>query len=174
MKKINIRLDKRSMIIITGVALTAITGYLLMAPLASKVRRVGDEVKTLEGEMIAARQAIQSKDKFQQTGELLTRRGVSLAIDEITKTGAAQNINFFSISPQKIMKSGGSKYPVLPIRMALQSEYRDLGLFLGALENLKESIISIKSFQIDADQDILPQIKTDLVVEVYLQEGEDG
>ncbi len=170
----SIRLDKKMVMIIAGIGLVMIVGYFLMAPLLSKVHSVGDEVKVLECEMGAVRQAIQSEGKFQKAGELLTRRKVSLAIDEITKTGAVRNINFLSISPQKIMKPAESKYPVLPIQMDLQSEYSDLGLFLGDLESLEKSIVSVKSFQVDVDSDILPKINTDLLVEVYLQEGEDG
>ena len=171
---LKIQFDKRSMIIIAGVVLAIIVYYSLMASLFSKVRRVGGEVKALEREMAAARQAIGSQEKFQQTGDLLTRRKISLAIDEITKVGATLNIDFLSISPQKIMKPKGSKYPALPIRMNLQCGYKDLGLFLGALEELKQSIITVKSFQVEVNQQILPQIKTDLIVEVYLREGEDG
>ncbi len=170
----NIRFDKKTVIMVSGIAVAIIAFALMVIPLFNKVGKVGSEVKALELEMISARQAIQSRDKFRQTGNLLTRRKISLAIDEITKMGALENISFVSISPQKISKPKGSKYPVLPIWMNLQSEYKDLGIFLGALEGLGESIITVKSFQIEVDQQILPQIKTDLVVEVYLREGEDG
>ena len=169
-----IQFNKKLIIVIASVTFTATAFFLMIAPLLSKVQRVGGEVKALESEMMSSRQAIQSQDKFRQTGNLLTSQKVSLAIDEITKVGATLNINFLSISPQKIIKPQGSKYPALPIQMSLQSGYKDLGLFLGALEGLKKSIITVKSFQAEVDHQILSQIKTDLVVEVYLREGEDG
>ena len=171
---LNIRFDKKTVIIIAAVSAVIIAFVLMAAPLFNKVRRVGDEVTALDQEMMSARQAIQSQGKFQWTGTLLTRQKVSLAIDEITKLGATLNINFLSISPQKITRPKDSKYPVLPIHMNLQSEYKDFGIFLGALEGLNQSIVTVKSFQVNADQQILPQIKADLIVEVYLQEGEDG
>jgi len=172
MKKIaNIRIDKKTLIAVGSIIATVIIFYLLISPLFAEVRKIGGEVKALENEMAAARQAIASKGDFQNVGELLTRKQVTLAINEITKAGAVKGINFLSISPQKIVKSNNSKYPVLPISMNIQSEYSDLGIFLGVLE---DKIVAVKSFEIDAERHILPQIKTDLVVEVYFQEGEDG
>jgi Tfp pilus assembly protein PilO len=167
-------LDKKRMIMIAGGVLAVFVLCLLMAPLVSKVRRVGREVKALEEEMAAARQAIKSEGKFRPTGKLLTRRKVSLAIDEITKAGAAKNVSFLSISPQPIITPKGSKYPALPIKMDLQCAYHDLGAFLGALEKLEESIVTVKSLEIGTDSESLPQLETVLVVEVHLQEGEDG
>ena len=168
------RFDKKLTIIGAGAILTMVVLYLLIGPLVAKVHRTGKEVKALEEEMRTARQAIESEGKFQLTGELLTRQKVSLAIDEITKTGAAHNINFVSISPQPIVKPAESPYPVLPIRMEVRSGYKDLAMFLGALERLQRSIVTVKSFEIDADPGTLPQLETILVVEVYLREGENG
>jgi Tfp pilus assembly protein PilO len=171
---INIRFDKKMIIMVAGVAIAIVAFVLMVVPLFNKIHQMEDEAKALESEMASARQVIQSQGKFQQTGNLLTRQKISIAIDEITKMGAKQNINFLSISPQRIGTPQGSKYPVLPIRMDLQSEYKDLGLFLGSLEGLKESIVTVKNFQVEVDQQVLPQIKIDLILEVYLQEGEDG
>ena len=171
---IHVRFDKKTAIIVAAVAIVIIIFVLMAAPLLTKVRALGSEVKALDQEMMSARQAVELQDKFQQTGNLLTRQKVSLAIDEITKVGATQSINFLSISPQKIMRIEGSKYPVLPIQMELQSEYQDLGTFLGALEKLEGSIATVKSFQIERDQQNLSQVRTMIVVEIHLLEGEDG
>ncbi|HQP10028.1 MAG TPA: type 4a pilus biogenesis protein PilO [Candidatus Omnitrophota bacterium] len=170
----NIRIDKKFKLLAAVAVLVVAVSYLFMGPLVGKVRRLGSDVRALDDEMKAARQALQSEKKFQQTGELLMRRQISLAINEITQTGAAQKINFLSINPQPIARPKGAKYPLLPIRMDLQSEYRDLGSFLGSLEKLQQSIVAIRSFEIYAAPDILPKIETNLVVEVYLREGEDG
>ncbi|MCK4882914.1 MAG: type 4a pilus biogenesis protein PilO [Candidatus Omnitrophica bacterium] len=171
---IKIQWDKKTVIMVAGIAAAVIAFVLMAAPLFKEVRSAGVEVKALEQEMASVRQAIQSKDKFQEKGDLLTSQKLSLAIGEISRTGTVRNINFLSISPQKATKAQGSKYPVLPIHMVLQSEYKDLGLFLRALEGLKQSIVTVRSFEIRSGGQIPSQIRTDLVVEVYLQEGEDG
>lgn len=171
---LNIRLDKKTTFV-TAIGVIAVAAFALtVIPLWNKARSVGSEVKALEHELISVRKVLQSRGKFRQTGALLTRPKTFLAIDEITKTGASHGINFLSISPQKITKTKDSRYPAFPIRMDLQSGYRDLGLFLGALERLKESITAVKSLQIEADPQVQSQIRTGLVIEVYLQEGEGG
>jgi Tfp pilus assembly protein PilO len=169
-----IQVEKKIIIIAGTVAMVMVASVLMIVPLWNKAGSKAAEVKILEEEMLSARQALQSGKKLQKTGTLLTRRKISLAIDEMTKIGAANNVNFQSISPQKITKKKDAIYPVLPIRMVLQSGYQDLGAFFGALEGLEESIITVKSFQIEADPQALPLVRTDLVVEVYLREGEDG
>lgn len=166
--------DKKTIIIIVGIAAAVIAFVLMAAPLFKEVRSMGTQVKVLEQEMASVRQAIQLKGKFRKKGDLLTRREVSLAIDEIGKTGVLRKITFLSIIPRKITKAQGSKYPVLPIRMVLQSEYKDLGLFLRALEGLKQSIVTVRSFEIRSGGQVPSQIRTDLVIELYLQEDEDG
>lgn len=171
---VKITLDKKTMAMAAGIILVAVISALMLGPLFSKVRRVGEEVKALEREMLAARDGMKTRDKFQKSGSLLTRQKVSLAIDEMTRIGATLGINFLSISPQPIAKISHSKYPVLPIRMDLKSEYENLGHFLGALETLQESIVTVRSFDMDCNLKTSSLIETELVVEVHLQEGEDG
>lgn len=169
----DIELNKKTMAI-TGGLMVVVVAVILLKPLFLQVDALSRELKTLEEAMVSARDAISRKKQFQQDGHLLKLQEVSRAISEMTNMGTALNINFLSTSPQTITKPEGSKYPVLPIRMDVQSEYKSLGLFLGSLENLKESIITVKSFDMTTNEAILPQVKAELVVEIYLQEGEDG
>lgn len=170
----NIRFDRKTALVLSGIAVVVIVFLLLTVSLLNKVRKAGKEAKALEREMLSVRQALQLQENFRQNGKLLSRRQISLAIDDITKVGAAQNVNFLSISPQKITRPSDSSYQVLPIQMNVQSAYVDLGLFLNALERLEQGIIAVKGFEITRDQLILPQIKSGLVVEVYLKEGDGG
>ena len=97
-----------------------------------------------------------------------------MAINEIMEVGASLDIDFFATSPQQIQKLKGSKYPVLPIRLEMQSSYENFGAFLGALENFDKSIITVKQFEIDRKPIILPDITVELVIEIHLKEGEGG
>lgn len=172
--KLNMEMDRKTVILIAGAAAAGMISFLAIGPLSGKVRRAAREVMALDNELAAVREAFKGAGRSGREGRLLTRAEVSGAIDEMTNAGAVLNINFLSTSPQQIEKPKGSKYSVLPIRMELQSEYKDLGLFLGALEGLKESIVTVKSFRVKTSQEVLPQVKTELVVEIYLKEGEGG
>ena len=90
-------------------------------------------------------------------------------MDEITKIGKAFNINFFSISPRDPEDIKDSASQRLPVFIESESEYKDFGLFLGALADLKESIVTIRSFKMTRDEAILPQLRSKLVIDLYLK-----
>jgi Tfp pilus assembly protein PilO len=170
----DIELNKKTVAVIVGVVVVVVIAVFLLKPLFLKVDALGRELKTLEEEMVSSREVISRKELFRRDGHLLKRQEVSRAIGEMTDMGGTFNINFLSTSPQIITRPEGSPYPVLPIRMNVRSEYKDFGLFLGGLENLKGSIVTVKSFDVTTGESILPRVKVELVVEVYLREGEDG
>lgn len=169
-------LDKKQTMLVIVTICAAII-FILIAfvyrPSIVKIRSVAEEFKSMAQEVEVARNMIRTKGDLQMRGHLLSRKELSLAIDEITKTGRQLNINFVSISPQEIEKLETSSHQRLPIHMELESEYKDLGLFLGALEKLEESIVTVRSFQIQRDDKILPLIKSRLMVDMYLQ-GEES
>jgi len=172
MAKINIPMNKKTALVMGGVILTGAVLYVLCAPLLSKVRALTTEVKALDSELAAVREVLDKGKTIKRGAGFLPRNEVSLAIDEITKVGATMNINFLSTNPQKIRLPEQSKYPVLPIRMEIQSEYEDLGAFFGALENLEKSVVTVRGFSVRGDAMALPRLVTDIVLEIHLGENE--
>ncbi len=170
--KPNIELSKKSIALIAGISVAAVVFFLFIWPLMTKVSRISQEVKALDSKLVSVRGALVEGSKLNQEKNLLTRNEISKAINEIINVGAELNINFLSTSPQPIQELQGSKYPVLPIRMEVQSTYEDFGIFLGALEGLNQSIVTIRKFNIERRLEILPKINTELTVDVHLKEGE--
>ena len=105
---------------------------------------------------------------------MLSRNEISKAINKIIEIGTDLNITILSTSPQRIEKRKGSQYPVLPIHMEVQSQYSDLGIFLGNLEKLNHSVITVREFSIERSVEMLPKIQTGLILEIYLEEGQGG
>lgn len=170
MKKIE--LNRRQATVIIGAIFSGIVIFLIVfayRPLAVKIRLLRNEFQRIEQELEVARDIIGAEGDLGERGRLLTRKETSLAIDEITYTGRALNINFISINPKEIEKLESVNCLCLPIYMDLESEYKDLGLFLGALEKLKESIVTVRSFKIYRDERILPLVKSRLAIELYLR-----
>jgi hypothetical protein len=56
----------------------------------------------------------------------------------------------------------------------VQSEYKDLAHFFGALDKLDKSVVTVREFRVIRKPDILPKVLTEIVVEVHLNEGEQG
>lgn len=160
---------KRFFIAITA-ALTFIAFILAISvymPLGAKLRKASREMKAIEGELEIVRGAIEAGESYGKRS-LPTQGGLSIAIDELTRRGRDLGINFISISPQGIEEVQDLPYALLPIRMELKSGYGDLGRFLGALERLKESAVTMRSFEIEKDERTLPKVRTKLVAEMYI------
>lgn len=170
--KTNFEMDKKTLILIAGMVAAGLVIFLVIGPLFGKACKAAEELKALDSELADVREALEKGKTIDRKGHLLTRAEVSRAIDEITKVGASLNIDFLLTSPQPIQRPQGRKNPVLPIRMEIQSKYKDLGFFLGSLENLKESVLTVREFSIVRKEKILPKVYTYLVVEIYLEEGE--
>jgi len=174
MMKPNIQMNKRTIIFAGAVAVVGIIFFLFINPLWSKVSNVSQEVKVLIGELSSVRAMIKESKNFSGNRHPLSRGEVSVAINEIMELGASLNIDFFATSPQQIQKIQGSKYPVLPISMELQSTYENFGVFVGALENLSRSIVTVKQFNIERKPMLLPKIAVGLIVEIHLKVVEGG
>lgn len=160
---------KRFFIAITA-ALTFIAFMLVISvymPLGAKLRKAGRELKAIEGELEMVKGTIEAVGSYGKRS-LPTQEEISIAIDELTKRGRDLGINFISISPQRIEEVQDLPYGLLPIPMELESGYEGLGRFLGALEGLEASVVTIGSFEIERDERILPKVRTKLVAEMYI------
>lgn len=175
MRKIG--LDKKQTIIAVTVAAATIILILtifLYRPLSIRIGSMSRELAAIEKELVPTRNIIKTQDNLRKKGRLLTYGEIYLAIDEITRAGRGVNIDFVSISPGEIEKLRASAHQCLPIYMVLEAEYKDLGIFLGALEELEQSIVTVRSFEMERDEGILPLIRSKLAVDVYLEGGDSG
>lgn len=143
--------------------------FVFIGPLRGRIRSVNHELRLVEEQLAVSRVDVESARKLQFNGPLLSRDEISRAMDEITKIGKAFNINFFSISPRDPEDIKDSASQRLPVFIESESEYKDFGLFLGALADLKESIVTIRSFKMTRDEAILPQLRSKLVIDLYLK-----
>lgn len=158
------------LIIILAISSGVVVFFLvLMGPLWGRVRSSSHELRVVQEQLAVSRAEVESARKLQFNGPLLSREEISLAMDEITRTGKAFNINFFSISPQDPEDIKDSACQRLPVAIEAESEYKDLGLFIGALADLKESIVTIRNFRMVRDEAILPRARSMMVIDLYLK-----
>ena len=143
--------------------------FVFMGPLRGRTRSVNHELRLVEEQLAVSRVDVESARKLQFNGPLLSRDEISRAMDEITKIGKAFNINFFSISPRDPEDIKDSASQRLPVVIESESEYKNFGLFLGALADLKESIVTVRNFKMTRDEAILPLIRSKLVIDLYLK-----
>ena len=174
MTKFNIELNRKTIALMAGIALALFVLFVLIQPLFAKVSTVSGEVKALDAELVITRNTLLRAKGINKDRHLLVRNEVSKAINEIIKIGTNLDVTILSTSPQGINKFKDSKYPVLPIHLEVQSQYKDLGLFMRDLEQLSTGVITIREFSIERNEELLPKVQTSLILEVHLEEGQDG
>ncbi|MBI5145384.1 MAG: type 4a pilus biogenesis protein PilO [Candidatus Omnitrophica bacterium] len=180
--------DKLIKIIAGTVVIVVIGTYLfLYRPLMSKLKKQHSECRAIESEVEQAQEAITTlKKKDKKT--LLNEADVSVAIDELTKQAKSKGLNLISITPKQVnpvrellsgsgafsngVKEKEALYKILPIEMEMESTYEDLGIFLGSLDKLEKSLATIDSFSVISDKERSLNLKTKLVVNMYLASGE--
>ena len=149
-------------------AVVLILFLLLYLPLMNRLKIRGSECRSLEAEANQARTSLGTLKKAPPAKSLITEGEISLAIDELTKQGKSEGVNFISITPRQTEKSEDSKYRILPIDIEAESSYEALGRFLGSLELLREGLMTVGSFDVSPDSRKPSRIRTRLTVSLYL------
>lgn len=164
--------EKIIIAVVSGVIIIGFGLYLfLYGPLINKLRIAHLDCRMLEEEVLQ----VQNKTIILKTSEtrkdFLPEEDVSLAIDELTKIGKSQGLNFISMIPEEIRESEVSFCKVLPITMEIESAYRSLGRFLGSLSELEKSLGVVSNFKITPVEKNPTMLKTKLSVDMYLVES---
>lgn len=167
--KMELSRERFRIIIVSAIAIVFVGAYaFLYRPLINKCRDQGSECRRIEKEAQEAHEAIALLVQVAVKRTLISEKDISVAIDELTKEGRSRGVNFTSIMPGKIKSSGDSGYKILPIDMGLESGYRELAVFLGSLEVLEKSLVTVKDIDIAADTARSAKLKTRLTVNMYL------
>ncbi|MBU0759918.1 MAG: type 4a pilus biogenesis protein PilO [Candidatus Omnitrophica bacterium] len=160
----------RAAIIITGVIAVVTLGvYLfLYRPAISKCSEAGCECRMIESEVLRARESMYLLKQDAAKRVFVSENNISVAIDELTKQGRSKGINFTSITPGKIENPGDVGYKILPIDMEIESTYKELAVFLGLLEGLKESLVTVKDIDIASEEIRSAKLRARLILNMYL------
>lgn len=166
------KLDKKKMPIMAAVSLVIVAGtvaIIIYWPLKEEIADFSRNLKAVETQLKDIRSRVEwvrQIDKEAMENELLNLRkklphqlDISLVIDELTKAGKDCGIDFISIdyqiseaeTPAAVEEEGVMVelgYQKIPIEIELQSRYRNFGEYLRVLEELPNSLFTIKRFQI--------------------------
>ena len=172
--KVELTKEKLIAAIAAAVALVALGAYLIFyAPVIRETGIKYAACRAVENELLECRNIIESAGRIQGKRVLMTEKDVSHAIDELTRQGKLEGINFVSMSPGEIKEEEGSQYKTLPINVEIKSTYKQLGIFLGSLDKLEKGLVKVKSFDITANAGDPKLLTTVLVMDMYLSGRED-
>lgn len=158
--------NKKNSFIILSIVIFLLIIFLYL-PLARTIRKKSLEWNTFKGQLNSAQINLQVIQKSGTNKKLIRQQEASGVLNAITQEGRNLRLNFKSLN-QKEIRGIENKYAILPVEMEIEGGYEELGHFLGALEGLESSIVTIESFKIWRDDKILPKISASLVVKLYL------
>ncbi len=165
--------DKLIKIILSAVAIIIIGVYLfLYRPLINKLKIHHLQCGTIESEVNQAQETIAALNKKDKK-TIPNEADVSVAIDELTREAKSKGINLISTTPKQI-KENEAHYKILPIELEVGSTYEDLGVFLGSLDKIEKSVVTIESFNIITERVGTPNLKTKLIIDMYLAGSENA
>lgn len=160
-----------------------LAGYLYI-PERREVERISREVRSLKIEIDLLSKQLpelerkaddlrQIEEGTEMAGEISRKIGdmlpggdrLSILLEEITRLARRRRVDFISIRPEGIEDKGS--YLELAMKIAIKSRYRELGEYLGMLENLPRAI-KIKDIKVESNAGINPYVMGRLDVVTYM------
>ena len=168
------KITKEHIILGASILAAIIVAYLLFFnPLIRTLNIKRSESRSIEGQLLEMHDTIRLAGNGTEGRVLLAERDASLAIDELTKHGKSMGINFISITPKEIIKSSDSQYKILPVEMVVEATDQQFSMFLGLLDALKKSVITVESFDVAPDKDNPAQVKATIIIDMYFSTAEN-
>lgn len=165
------RFPKEHMI---GIGIAACAGAILgvylflYMPLIHEIKLKGLECRLAESEVSLARSSVAAFRSAAKRNTFIQLEEVSAALDEVTHQGRTSGVSFSSITPGQAERGQG-EYQVLPVDMETVSSYDGLGLFLGALDDLDKSLVTVRTCAVVADDKDPSRVKSKLTLNLYLK-----
>lgn len=159
---------KRNIAIISCIGIpAAIIVVFLYLPLAMSIRKNGLECNSLTQQLNAARTNLGVFESAGAGKKLIKEQDISSVIDAIAQEGRRNLLDFKSISQGEI-RAIEENHLVLPCTIEIEGDYKQLGIFFGALENVKDALVTVEEFRIRRDERILPKISAAAVLNIHL------
>ena len=187
LKKIDMAKDRKIVIpIIAGIIIFLILFFVVLAPTRKEIAGKNKKWRELKTQLVAARNKLENfkvdKPTMEAKAEELRRRlpsksPTSMILEELTKKGKQLNIEFVSIAPQQLQQDivAESARKVVPININMKATYRDLGEYLGLIENLESSFATVKGFEATKDKRTFPKLTVNMRIYTYvIEEDQSG
>ena len=169
------KITKEHVILGASILGAIVVAYLLFFnPLIKTLNIKRSESKSIEGLLTEMRDTIRLAGNGKEERVLLAEKDASLAIDELTKHGKSMGINFISIVPKDVIKSSDSQYKILPVEMAVEATDQQFSQFIGLLDELKKSVITVESFDAASVKENPSKLKATIVIDMYFSVAENA
>ncbi len=141
----------------------------LYRPLMIKLQDAANRLHEVETKLLNQRDAIAASKKSDIKDRMMKRNEVPLAIAELTEKGRELGLNFSSISPKQLQQTAQTGIRRLPINFTIESEYKDIGLFLAYVEEFSRTIAEVESLSIQPRKNNPPNLSVELALNLYVE-----
>lgn len=182
LKKIDMAKNRKMAIpVIAGIIIFLILFFVVLAPTRKEMAVKNKKWRELKIQLVAGGDKLDNfridKSIVEAKVEELRRRlpsksPTSTILEELTKKGKQLNIDFVSIAPQQLQEDivAERKCKVIPINISMRATYKDLGEYLGLIENLESSFATVKEFDAAKDETTFPKLTVNMRIYTYLLE----
>lgn len=168
------------LILLVGVGVVA---ALVILPMMKRADGLRSETRLVTQEISRVRDFMKANDSGLTGNRLISSHEAALALEEITVLGNKHEIAFLSmvrqdkakVSSKKLKTANASRlFNTLPVELETRSTYKELGLFLGGLNDLRESIILIDDLQIAQDKRDPGSVRSKIRINICLKNEDHG
>ncbi|MFH1771501.1 MAG: type 4a pilus biogenesis protein PilO [Candidatus Omnitrophota bacterium] len=164
------KLNKNQFLIISFVVLMFFSGlfyFILYLPLSKEIDKAGLEKNALNAEVMKTRSNLASLKGEPLRKDFLCQANIPSVLDELTRLGKTHEIRITSMVPKNLEKA----LPfcsVFPLEIGIEASYGKLAIFLGSLDELKQSLVVVESFNINSSENSPGILRGNLKLKVYL------
>lgn len=163
--------QKRSMVIIAGMsACVLIIAVFLYLPLVRAISKEGSEWRNLNQVLNEAGENLSVFRGASGGKKIIAEDGISSVIDIIVREGKNNILDFKSIIQENIRNIDGNRR-ILPVAIEMEGDYKQAGIFFGALENIKDALVTVERFSIKGDEKTRPRVSVSIVLNIHLTKG---
>jgi Tfp pilus assembly protein PilO len=159
--------NKQITMVSAAVIMVAGMHFIFCRPIMKDLKTKVQTYRVLDAQVRDARGVIASAGKITEERDLLSEREVSVAIDELAKTGKSMTVAFQSIRPRELAQGPDPRCKVLPVDLTVEATDRQMVSFMGALDDLKRNLITISSFDVVPDKDDPTKLRATMTVNLY-------
>lgn len=138
----------------------------LYRPLIVRLGPACIECEAIETQAQGVREGIALLKTKENKKSLITEEEVSTAVEELTREGKLKGINFISITQKEI--EWAEEYVKCPIEIDAEATYKSLGLFLGLMDGLEKSLITLERINIKPSIEHPARLNAKMLINIYL------
>jgi len=158
-----------SLILNLTLAAAAAVIVLVLLPMMYRLQGFDGQEGILAKDSSLVNGLISAQEKVHPQAPMIVFTEASKVVQEIVDLGNQDSITFISMINQDKAKIAYKKISTLPVELEVQGSFRQLGVFMGDLNDLRRGIVLIDSFEIKKESPETDNVKAKVLLYICLK-----